>query len=290
MHGGYMQFVLILLGVFLSHSIHATTSYETQIHHVDLGQQMGDEALIFLSNGKVATLRSYDPELIQKFQTAKAFGSWLKVTLSDEQEVIDVEKARAPFKVTLGTAAVNKSLQTEYVPSVLPSMAVAKDFFFDTKYNDKDSQCYMRAHVWAYDWRTKRDLYSSKVWLFFSRKYIRKHKFGWWFHIAPYVHVVDEGKVRERVMDRKYFPHRGPVKVKQWTDFFIQDKSDCPVVTKYSDHANYPESGSCFLMKSSMYYYQPVDLEQMETKGVVRNNWIEAEVKQAFFDAFDVTL
>ena len=79
---------------------------------------------------------------------------------------------------------------------------------------------------------------------------------------------------------------RGPLKLKQWTDIFMRDNADCPVVQKYSDHANYPESGSCFVMKSSMYYYQPVDLEEEELSGTVRNRWVPAEVSHAYQEAF----
>src|SRR5690606_5817297 len=133
-----------------------------------------------------------------------------------------------------------------------------------------------------------RNLYSSKAWLFFTKKYIRKYKFEWWFHVAPMVHVVIDGEVKERVMDIKYA--RGPIKLKTWTDIFMRDRSDCPVVQKYSDHANYPESGTCFTMKSSMYYYQPIDLEKLERHQIEKNSWNAAEVQQAFMDALDVAL
>ena len=106
--------------------------------------------------------------------------------------------------------------------------------------------------------------------------------------MAPMVHVVVNNEVKERVMDIKYA--KGPLKLKQWTDIFMRDNADCPVVEKYSDHANYPESGSCFLMKSSMYYYQPVDLEQLELTGIGKSRWLAPEVKHAYLEAFDITL
>lgn len=123
---------------------------------------------------------------------------------------------------------------------------------------------------------------------FFTRKYIRKYKFEWWFHVAPMVHVVHDGEVKERIMDIKY--SKGPLKLKQWTDIFMRDSAHCRVVDKYTDQANFPESGSCFVMKSSMYYYQPIDLELLEVQGQEKMRWLEPEVRHAYMDAFQVTL
>jgi hypothetical protein len=43
-------------------------------------------------------------------------------------------------------------------------------------------------------------------------------------------------------------------------------------------------------MKSSMYYYQPVDLEQKEVMGFEKTKWQETEVRQAYLEAFDIKL
>ncbi|HXH30654.1 MAG TPA: protein-glutamine glutaminase family protein [Bacteriovoracaceae bacterium] len=252
---------------------------------------MGEEALVLLTNGKVATLRDFDGATLSKFQTGKDFGTWYRISLNEQREIVDSEEIEAPLETTDVVSALQiKNLNQIFTPSILNSIEQAKTFFNETKYNTKDSQCYMRAHVWAYDWRTQKNLFSSKVWLFFTRKYIRTRKFEWWFHVAPFVHVVVDGKVRERVLDIKYFKHRGPVSMKQWTDFFLADDFNCPVVANFSEQANHPETGSCYLMKSSMYFYQPIDLETLETKGAFRKNWVEAEVKQSYKEAFDLDL
>ena len=62
------------------------------------------------------------------------------------------------------------------------------------------------------------------------------------------------------------------------------------MVDKYSDHANFPYWGSCFVMKSSMYYYQPVDLEWLEAFGMARSTWIPTEVVEAYAEGFDIDL
>jgi hypothetical protein len=126
------------------------------------------------------------------------------------------------------------------------------------------------------------------MWVFFTRKYIREFSFDWWFHVSPYVHVVENGKVRERIMDVKY--SRGPVKLKQWTDIFLRNDAPCPLVEKYTDHANYPEFGSCFVMKSSMYYYQPADLEWKEAFGLEKQAYLPSEIVAAYLEAFNINL
>ena len=174
-----------------------------------------------------------------------------------------------------------------YSPSIISSEK-ARELFYESLYNPKDSQCYNRAHVWSHEWRIKHKLYSNKVWVFFTRKYIREFSFDWWFHVSPYVHVVEDGKVRERVMDIKY--SRGPVKIRQWTDIFLRNDAPCPFVERYTDHANYPEFGSCFIMKSSMYTYQPVDLEWNEAFGLQKNVYVPSEIIASYLEAFDIDL
>jgi hypothetical protein len=75
-----------------------------------------------------------------------------------------------------------------------------------------------------------------------------------------------------------------------WTDIFMRNNSDCPKVETYSEQANYPESNWCYIMESPMYYYQPVDLENLEKKGEIKNSWNPTEVRDAYKDAFDIDI
>lgn len=280
-----MRFLLVLI-LFIATPIYAETKISSQIHDIDLGQGT-EEPLIYLTTGQVVSFPEGNQKMFEELKKALRLKTWFIFTINEQREIIAMEEIAPPPSIP----AFKSLFQTEepFNPSILKNMDQARSFFYDARSNAKqESQCFNRAHVWSYEWRTKRNLYSSKAWLFFTRKFIRKYKFEWWFHVAPMVHVVIDNQVKERVMDIKYA--RGPLKLKQWTDIFMRDSADCPVVEKYTDHANYPESGSCFLMKTSMYYYQPVDLEQYELTGIGKNRWLEPEVKHAFLDAFDVTL
>jgi hypothetical protein len=276
-----------LLTLLYSFSLMANTQVKTQIHDIDMGSQGMEEPLIFLTSGQVVKFKIVDKKLLTELQEAVRNKTWYEITINDQREIVNLEVIPTP-EVTAESRKMFSLQSIPFEPSILKSLDVARTYFFDARTNPKESQCFNRAHVWSYDWRVKHKLYSSKVWLYFTRKFIRKYKFQWWFHVAPMVHVLVNGEVKERIMDVKYA--RGPIKLKTWTDIFLRDYAECPVVDKYSDQANHPESGSCFIMKSSMYYYQPVDLEQKELTGVDKSSWLEPEVRQAFLEAMEVTL
>jgi hypothetical protein len=283
-----MRVVSLILMLFFSMSLFAETEIKTQIHDIDVGQG-NDVPLIFLTSGHVVTYPDGKQADFERLKQGLIKHTWFLFVINNKKEIIKLTEVPSPL-----IPATEKSMsfvgdEAPYQPSILKSLDEARSFFYDARSPAKEeSQCFNRAHVWTYEWRTKRNLYASKVWLFFTRKFIRKYKFEWWFHVAPMVQVVTDGAVKERVMDVKYA--RGPIKLKQWTDIFMRDNADCPVVQKYTDHADFPESGSCFVMKSSMYYYQPIDLELLESQGLTKTRWQEPEVKHAFMDAFDVTL
>jgi hypothetical protein len=284
-----MRFLLVLLLFLFTSGLFAQSVVSTQIHDIDMGQ-VGEQPLIFLTTGQVVTYPRVEKAVFDRLKAGISKKTWFVLKLNDAREIIEMKEMPTP--PSMSSMQSEKSLLQEdipYSPSILKNLDVARSYFYEARVTHKEeSQCFNRAHVWTYEWRTKRNLYSSKIWLFFTRKFIRKYKFEWWFHVAPMVNVIVDGTVKERVMDIKYA--RGPLKQKQWTDIFMRDNADCPVVQTYSDHANYPESGSCFVMKSSMYYYQPVDLEQKEVLGFEKTKWQESDVRQAFLEAFDVKL
>lgn len=259
------------------------TEIHSAIYEIDQGTDH-EEPLIFLTTGQVVTLPAADKTKWNEIKQALIEKSVYRFVINEKRQIVLMERSIQSKTLSLEKIKI-RILNEPYEPSILKNIDVAMRYFYDARTDHREeSQCFNRAHVWAYEWRKKNQLYSSKAWIFFTRRYIRKHKFEWWFHVAPMVHVISENKVKERVMDIKYA--RGPLSLKKWTDIFMRDGADCPVVEKYTDHANYPESGSCFVMKSSMYYYQPVDLEQLELTGIIKSRWIEPEVMHAYADAF----
>lgn len=279
-----------LLGVslFLSTHLIASTTFLSQVHSIETSSNPSEESLVFLKNGRVVKILPQNVSQLDLMANKERSRSWIKVTVNDNREVMSVKSASSPFNKSLDMPLMEQEMFVDdYNPSVLPSLDEAKKVFRDHRTpRDGETQCYNRAQVWTYDWRTQRNLYSTKTWIFFTAKYIRKYNFEWWFHVAPSVRVNIDGQIKERVMDMKYA--RGPLDTKAWSDIFMKDDALCPTVTTYQDHADYPESGTCFLQKSSMYYYQPVDLEILEKFGTEKRAWVASEVVQAYNEAFGI--
>lgn len=282
-----MRLLLVFFLYLFVSPLLATTEIKTQIHDIDMGQ-VNEEPLIFLSTGQVVTFPDGEKADFTSLYEAMKRKAWFVITINSEREITSFREIAPPPSLTNKMTAP-PSLNGPYVPSILKNLDHARSFFYDARTTAREeSQCYNRAHVWTYEWRTSRNLYSSKAWIFFTKRYIRKYKFEWWFHVAPMVHVIVNNSVKERIMDIKYA--KGPLRLKQWTSIFMRDDADCPVVEKYTDQANFPESGSCFVMKSSMYYYQPVDLEKTEISGIQKSRWLEPEVRHAYKEAFEIEL
>lgn len=282
----HLLFSISLLA--LSFSIKANTSFTTQIHDIDRGDSPDDETLIFLSNGKVSKLSLEDHDSLLALEEAKERGSWVNLTLDESRKIIALSSSKITEIPEQFVERNHLKSLTVFKPTVIESMTKAREIFNDARYNPKESQCYNRAHVWSYEWRMNYNLVTSKVWLFFTRKYIRKYNFDWWFHVAPMFHVNIGDRMMERVADIKYA--RAPLRIKQWTDIFLRNDAECPLVESYSEGADYPESRWCYIMKSSMYYYQPVDLEAKEKYGTDRSSWNEEEIKGSYLEAFDIQI
>jgi len=278
-----MRFLVLVFFLF-SFGAHASRMVQSKIYDIDYG--VGDEeTFIMLTSGDVVWVKSSrnksasgQLELVKRLNQSKIF------TLGDANELLSVKEASISEQTAVDEFSPD-SIQEEHVPTVIADLATATAHFKAGRYLDKDSQCFNRAHVWTYEWFTKNQIKSNKTWVFFTRRYIRKFKFEWWFHVAPSVAVSENGVVKEKIMDVKYA--RGPIDIKRWTDKFLLDDANCPMVSTYSDYANYPESGSCYTMRTSMYYFQPFDIESKEIWGTIRADWIDADVKSAYLEAFE---
>jgi Glutaminase len=255
-----MQYLIVFISLILSTFSHATIlDLEKQIYDVDVGKA-GEATLIFLKDGKVIHTKN-----ISEIKNALRF-------LSEKKSKMHLF---SPIS------------EETYEPTILQSLDDARKLFLTSQYVDKESQCYNRAHVWTYEWYSNYFINSNKTWLFFTRKYIRKFKFEWWFHVSPSVKVLEGEVAKEKIMDVKY--SRGPLDLRTWTDIFMRNDAPCPRVKTYSDYANYPESSWCFTMRTSMYYYQPADIEAKETWDIIREEWNVLDLKAAYEEAFDRT-
>jgi hypothetical protein len=281
----------VLLFIF-SIQCFANTEIETGIIDVDYGLKSDDEILVFLESGLVTKLdQTMEKKIYNIIKREKSYlkKQKYKIIIDDRRFIKSIEEVDKNSLVP----SHNKFLPLNnnvYVPTTIESMEVAKKYFREARRTSKpETQCFNRAMVWSYEWWLKHSLKSNKLLVFFSRTFIRRFNFEWWFHIAPSIHVMERDKVVEKVMDVKY--SSGPISFQRWTDIFTRGKKYvCPIITKYSDYADYPYTGECYLYRTSMYTYQPADLQMSEAWNYQKDNFIFEEVKGAYLEAFDIQL
>lgn len=277
------MFLMFLLPILCSLSTFASGHIKVRVIDIDESENE-EETLVFLTSGHVIRFSKHDLPVKNKFAAFKKYQQWINISLDSNQKIEKyAQTLNLQPKTLLPTSSITPG--AEYIPSVLESLDLAKTYFHDAKYVSKESQCYNRAHIWTFEWFNKYAINSNKTWLFFTRKYIRKFKFDWWFHVSPSIKVMEDEKIKDKVMDVKYA--RGPLDLKTWTDIFMKDDANCPMVNTYSEYANYPESGSCYTLRTSMFYYQPVDIENEEVWETPKTNWYKDEIRQAYLEAFD---
>lgn len=275
-----------LLILCLTLPVLAGSEIKTQIHDVDYGKK-GEDVLILLTSGHVAKLRPEDKRFLE-IVSIKNQNGWFNFTLDDDRYITQVEPSQSPID-EIDYSLSQSSEKETYIPTTIASMDVAKSYFKTARRTHKEeTQCFNRAMIWTYEWWKKHSLKSNKLLVFFTRNYIRRYNFEWWFHIAPYVHILHEGKVVERVMDVKY--SSGPRTFREWTNIFMNKDPECPVITRYSDYADHPYVGECYIMRTHMYTYQPADLQMYEAWGYKKNAFNLQEVKGAYLEAYDIEL
>ena len=281
---------MLLLGLFLSflsHPIWASTQIQSQIFDIDYGKSDQEHHLILLSNGQVLKASNDKSELLKEIASKNIKVQVYEFSINENRFIQEIK----PIETTSSVLPFHQKvidLFEPYLPTTISSMEFARRYFREARYNPKESQCFNRAMVWTYEWWRKHSLKSNKILIFFTRNYIRRYSFDWWFHISPYVHVLDEGKVVEKVMDVKY--GSGPMSFRNWTNIFMNGDPECPVISKFSDYADNPYIGDCYIIRTNMYTYQPADLQMNEAWGYTKDHFEIKEVKQAYLEAFNEIL
>lgn len=257
--------LIFLLFTFTSHAERLTT----RVHSID-------HELILFENGRVGFMPKGDKTLATSLKT----GEWFDVELDKHNNFVGASVVAAPKNFELFDPDPQPTT-TSYEPTNLSSMEQATAAFkLMNRKHQRDSQCYNRAHVWTYEEFNRSGLRSMKLFMFFTRSYIRKYRYKWWFHVTPMTYVNGTAIT----MDRTFM--KGPVAIKTWTDNFIYSKRNCPVISKYSQYRDNQEAEHCYLHPASMYYWQPRDLENNERNGYTKTNWIKKEVDWAYYEAF----
>ena len=76
-----------------------------------------------------------------------------------------------------------------------------------------------------------------------------------------------------------------PVDQKTWTDKFIKSQETCMEVNRYSNYSKNQQERDCYIIKTSLFYWQPFQIENLETKNEQRKSWQKYELKKAYRNA-----
>lgn len=268
-----MKISLPLIMLILSTTFAYGARFQSRIESIEEGSGETPH-LVFFQNGHVAFLDEEDKEFLPYFQQGLDEKSLLDITVDNRNSLESVS--------TLDSGSEDESeagVYTEkqsFEPTIISPEEAVNVFQRMRRNYQYDSQCYNRAHIWAYEEWKRSSLNSIKLFMFFTRSYIRKYRYHWWFHVSPMVKT----HVGEKVLDRRFT--KGPLDVKVWTDVFIYSKRACAVVSRYSDYRDNQETEDCYLIPVSMYHWQPRDIDA-ET---LKTEYIRSEVNWAYREAF----
>lgn len=254
--------------LLISSAVQAKT-LTVKIDHIDYGSPN----LLMLSDGSVGVL----PDSKKSFTFNP--DETLEIELDAQHKVKSIRPTSSPAPLEDERDFTSKRIN--YTPSNLTTMAEATTIFNRMRRNyQNESQCYNRAHIWAYEENRKYGTNMMKVFVFYTKRYIRNYNFYWWFHAIPAVYVNNE----LITLDRRYA--RGPLAMKPWTDIFVRSKRACPVITKYSQYSQNQQAEDCYVHYATQYFWQPRDLDNLERNGTVKSEWVPSQVNWAYNEAF----
>lgn len=275
-----MKFILFVLSLQLFALTSHAAIVTSEIDSIERGQD-SEPSLIKLKNGQVVFVdqtKEHD-QLLSAFTESMVRNELIDVDLGAEHSVLGVKtNGLAPVE---DEPAVDYSSMRSYDPTRISSTEAGRVFRRMRRDYQNESQCYNRAHIWAYEENNYSGLNSMKLFLFFTSRYIRNYRYHWWFHVTPMA-VLTDGTWR--TLDRRY--SSGPLTLKTWTNKFIYSRRDCPIVYKYSSYRNHQQSEDCYLIPTSMYYWQPRDIDRKERTGYEKQVFFSSEIKHAYWEAF----
>lgn len=168
----------------------------------------------------------------------------------------------------------------EYNPTVLTEEQL-QDFWSNLKVDyTRKSECSDRAFIWAFEGWKKHGYQTEMVYALFTASYINRHRFKWWFHVAPLLSVKKGNKVEKMVIDHQFIDR--PVSIKEWTDVMVFTKRDCKPTSKFSEYDVNPQTEDCYLMTSPMYDRIPAHLFDQERKSLYRTEFNASEVRMSY--------
>lgn len=268
----------LLISLITMSSFAVAEQLESRINSIDVAAKKGVPHLIKLENGRVVFVEHNDRTTLESFRDSMKEHSLLSVEVDEKNNFVAAETIEDGDNQS--SKERNLGARMSFEPTTVSSSEATNIFRRMRRDYQNNSQCYNRAHIWAYEEWKKTKLNSLKVFLFFTNRYIRNYRYKWWFHVSPMVNTPGG----ELVLDRRYTS--GPRTKDNWTKNFIYSGRKCPVVNNYYDYRNNQESEDCYMIPVSMYFWQPRDILKRDNGGSVKTQFYQSEINHAYWEAF----
>jgi hypothetical protein len=255
----------------------------------------------YATDGRIYEISADNAELIILAKKAVEIKEEVEVELSSaagsedllelRNQILDIKfvnieidaVSQAPAQMVTKDFSNRANIMNDYISDLSSEQKLYNLFQGQRRDTKTKSQCFNRAHVWSWELSANYDdgrrVQAGKTWIFFTKKYIRGYKYKWWFHITPYLRLNGQ----DRMMDRSYLT--APASLQYWTDKFIATNEVCKKVNRYSDYSRNQNERNCFIMQTSVHYWQPWQVENVETRNQAQLGWNDYELKKAYRDA-----
>ena len=266
------------------------------------GSFIDSHVSLFLDNGKIIHFDANRPDLLKQAELAQKKQITIEYTFENEannivKEITSENDLTPLYKILfknrylLETKEFDDSLEEDRPDrdpmeganlTLLPTYDAAQKLMdtFNGKTHD-DSQCYNRAYMWNYEASTLHNVNLGKIWIFFTKKYIRAYNYKWWFHVAPFAQVNDA--------NGRYILDRGftmvPFNVTNWKDIFIESKAECTVIKDYRDYRNNQDEVDCYFIFSSQKFWQPYQLKKFVNRKRYTVEYTDSSLNIGYKDA-----
>lgn len=255
-----------LISLFLAQPLYAEI-LKSRIHSIERIEN-SDEYLVKFENGRVAF--TTNPGTLSRGHLIQ--GELDKRAILQNYKTLETEPLPTPLSLEPDTV--------EYTPTILTPEQL-QDFWNNLKVDyTRKSECSDRAFIWAFEGWKKHGYQLEMAYVFFTASYINRHRFKWWFHVAPLLTVKERDEVKKIVIDHVFIDR--PVTIKEWTDVLVFSKRECRQTDKFSEYDVNPQTEDCYLMTSPMYYRIPAHLSDQEKKNLVRTEFNASEVRMSY--------
>lgn len=276
-----MMKILVVLALWVMSPILSADSITSYIHSVVPASQ-GDETLIRLTNGRVVFMKKADKAYSQEI--SRYAGEVRIITDVDNNFISAIALSDTPVEKFFSYSVEDGLENLE--PTVIQGKAQAEKIFkrMNHKYQ-RVSQCFNRAHIWANDEYINNKLVSLKGFIFFTNSYITRHRFLWWFHVAPMFVVSEGGNKKNMVMDHRYSSR--PQTMDEWKNMFVFTKRACKQGRYFLEYLNGADQNEdCYWVTAPMYFWQPMDIKMDEMGTLTKRDFLLGEITTARSEAF----